>query len=154
MSNALLSSSSSSPPPATPSRRNHKKWDDNKAFPYPVDYCDHFETPLQAYKDIAPLVDELFFRNTDSNDSKNKRKRTSFTDRSDIRVYDPYYCHGQAAVALQKELGYTAVHEKRDFYKDMEQGTVPSHDILITNPPYSDQHKKVHIEKILSDLYG
>ena len=59
------------------------------------------------------------------------------------KLYDPYYCNGRTKVLLQ-QLGYTShniIHEKRDFYKDMHDRTIPKHDILITNPPYSNEHK-------------
>lgn len=32
--------------------------------------------------------------------------------------------------------------QKRDFYADVREGTVPDYDILITNPPYSGDHKE------------
>ena len=39
-------------------------------------------------------------------------------------------------------VGYQhVVHEKRDFYCDMRNQTVPKHNFLITNPPYSAEHK-------------
>lgn len=57
-------------------------------------------------------------------------------------IYDPYYCDGQTKVLLQQELGYDrVVHEKRDFYADLDNDTVPAHNWLVTNPPYSDEHK-------------
>jgi len=34
------------------------------------------------------------------------------------------------------------VHEKRDFYLDMEKNEVPRHDTFVTNPPYSTDHKE------------
>lgn len=91
-------------------------------FPYPVDYNDHFETPLKAYEDVAPLIDWLF-------------------PHKKVILYDPYYCDGRTG-RLLRQLGYqNVVHEKRDFYVDQEKNTVPEYDFLITNPPYSDQHK-------------
>jgi hypothetical protein len=78
--------------------------------------------------------------------------------RQNVTLYDPYYCNGRSKRILQQEngddddeqsqegrgriLGFRhVVHEKRDFYKDMAQNSVPQHDVLITNPPYSDNHK-------------
>jgi hypothetical protein len=96
-----------------------------KGDDYEVDYNDHFETPLQAYQDLLPLLDAI----------KSPREQHI--------LYDPYYCNGQTKRLLQS-LGFTNVlHEKRDFYKDVAQGSVPSpHDTFVTNPPYSDQHKE------------
>ena len=96
----------------------------SKQLPYVVDYNDHFETPLQAYRDISWILDVI------------KSDRTQHT------IYDPYYCNGRTSLLLN-QLGFTKIcHEARDFYKDVENKTVPTHDTLITNPPYSDDHKK------------
>jgi len=94
-------------------------------FPYSVDYCDHFETPEQAYQDLKVILDVMFEKIGDK------------------KVYDPYYCDGKASMLMKRVLGCQVIHEKRDFYKDIDQDTVPPHDILITNPPYSDTHKEV-----------
>mmetsp|Transcript_18289 Transcript_18289/g.39530 ORF Transcript_18289/g.39530 Transcript_18289/m.39530 type:complete len:249 (-) Transcript_18289:63-809(-) len=47
-------------------------------------------------------------------------------------------------------------HEKRDFYQDDRNNTVPKHDILITNPPYSGDHKERCLEFAVRQLknYG
>jgi len=104
-------------------KRNRKQaW--KPSFPYNVDYNDHFETPLQAYKDLQPLIDFV----TNSNSSP--------------VLYDPYYCHGQTKKLLHT-LGYeNVVHEKRDFYLDIQNDSVPEFTFLLTNPPYSEEHKK------------
>lgn len=107
---------------------------DAKAYPYDVDYCDHFETPLQAYEDIAPVIDVL---------CNLRNQPTVKENRSQICVYDPYYCHGRAAELLSSLKFRKIAHEKRDFYDDIENERVPKHDILVTNPPFSDQHKRV-----------
>ncbi|GKY95679.1 hypothetical protein MPSEU_000528900 [Mayamaea pseudoterrestris] len=57
-------------------------------------------------------------------------------------IYDPYYCDGRAA-ALLRQAGFSGVvHEKRDFYQDIRIHSVPHHDVVVTNPPYSDKHKQ------------
>ena len=111
------------------------KGDANKRKPfrpnydYEVDYNDHFETPLQAYKDILPILDFI-------------APETTNIDRKEHIIYDPYYCNGRTKSLLQG-LGFEkVVHEKRDFYKDIAQGKVPKHHTLVTNPPYSDDHKE------------
>lgn len=99
-------------------------WKD--AFPYETAYCDHFETPQRAYEDVVPVLDEIMQE----------------CDRSKVTVYDPYYCDGRAGKLL-RQFGFRVKHEKRDFYDDVKNSKVPHHDILVTNPPFSDQHKKV-----------
>lgn len=43
-------------------------------------------------------------------------------------------------------MGFTKVYNKcEDFYAVVEQGAVPSHDVVVTNPPYSGDH----VEKLL-----
>jgi hypothetical protein len=126
----------------------------NPSFPYPVDYNDHFETPLQAYRDIQPMIDWLF-----SGDSRDDGRDTTAASnrRSTTRMpvlYDPYYCNGKSKVVLES-LGYeNVVHEKRDFYEDIRTNRVPRHDVLITNPPYSDDHKIRCLEYCCSRLVG
>lgn len=93
-------------------------------FPYKTDYNDHFETPPVAYEHILPLLDALQ------------------PDRSQHVIYDPYYCNGQTK-DIFLNLGFKKIiHEKRDFYKDIMQNTVPNHHSCVTNPPYSDNHKE------------
>eukprot|EP00934_Nitzschia_sp_Nitz4_P003380 Nitzschia sp. Nitz4//scaffold88_size82704//17209//18057//NITZ4_005284-RA/size82704-processed-gene-0.46-mRNA-1//1//CDS//3329559470//3370//frame0 len=100
------------------------QWKPN--FSYKVDYNDHFETPLVAYEDILPLLDGV-------HPTRTKKNHT---------LYDPYYCNGRTAEYL-RQLGFAKIeHAKRDFYKDIDDNTVPDHFTLITNPPYSDQHKE------------
>ena len=97
-------------------------------LPFATNYNDHFETPFQAYVDIKPVIDWLCTSQL-------------HVDKSEVRLYDPYYCNGRTATLLQ-ELGYSNIlHEKRDFYSDIANNTVPVHDVLITNPPFSDSHK-------------
>ena len=97
-------------------------------LPFATNYNDHFETPFQAYIDVKPVIDWLCTLRLK-------------TDKFKVNLYDPYYCNGKAAKQL-KELGYESIfHEKRDFYMDISNNTVPAHDILITNPPFSDSHK-------------
>lgn len=105
--------------------KTRKKWKAN--FDFPVDYNDHFETPLVAYQDILPLLDRICVG------SKGRKNHI---------IYDPYYCNGRVAEYL-RQLGFEKVeHAKRDFYRDVADQTVPHHHTLITNPPYSDTHKE------------
>ena len=73
--------------------------------------------------------------NTDNSSS-------SSSSRHDHIIYDPYYCNGRTKRLLHN-LGFTNVqHEKRDFYKDIINKTVPFFHTLVTNPPYSQDHKE------------
>lgn len=98
-------------------------------FQYAADYNDHFETPEIAYRDIVPVLDWL-----------------SKVPKKDHRIYDPYYCDGRTKIIFQ-QLGYNnIIHEKRDFYKDIQDNELPKFQTLVTNPPYSDQHKERCLE--------
>lgn len=95
---------------------------------FDVDYNDHFETPLQAYLDIVPFLKE---------EASKLGKALE-----DLVVYDPYYCQGGMVAMLRNELGIkTVINENVDFYHSIAGHKVPPHDILITNPPYSGEHK-------------
>eukprot|EP00041_Stephanoeca_diplocostata_P027941 m.779964 g.779964 ORF g.779964 m.779964 type:complete len:223 (+) comp23280_c1_seq2:393-1061(+) len=101
------------------------------ALPFETDDADHAETPLNAYKDIVILLD-VFARNIN-------KTRTS------LRIYDPYYCDGSVIEKLGS-LGFkNVINRCEDFYANIEHGTVPDHDVLVTNPPYSADH----MERIL-----
>lgn len=114
-------------------RRREASWKPT-ALPYRADYNDHFETPVIAYRDILPLLDCL------------QEKR------DDHVLYDPFYCNGRTKLLLN-DLGFPRVqHEPRDFWKDVDNGTVPPHDTLITNPPYSEDHKERCLSFALEQL--
>lgn len=54
---------------------------------------------------------------------------------------------------LQEKLKYkNVIHEARDFYKDINNNTIPDHDVLITNPPYSENHKQKVLEFAFQNL--
>ena len=56
-----------------------------------------------------------------------------------------YYCAGAMARHLGS-LGFRSVYNKCEcFYTAVEEGRVPPHDVVVTNPPYSGQH----VEKLL-----
>eukprot|EP00752_Nemacystus_decipiens_P010291 g9169.t1 len=105
----------------------------SKQHPFPTEYGDHFETPLQAYRDIeGPL--ELLSKLL----GKKKRKH--------LRIWDPYYCAGRTP-RLLRQLGFPKVeHSNQDFYKLVRENQQPKHDVLVTNPPYSGDHKKRCLE--------
>lgn len=106
------------------------------AYPYPVDGNDHCESPLAAYEDISPILDIIA--------AKLGKSRTQ------LRIYDPYYCEGAMKTHLLA-LGFKDVYnEKEDFYKVIEAKACPEYDVLVTNPPYSNDH----VPKLLEFVRG
>lgn len=100
--------------------------------PFTADYCDHFETPLVAYQDIQPILNLL-------------AKRLSKKPQN-LRIWDPYFCEGQM-VGHMAALGFPNVyHKNEDFYAVVKEGRAPPFDVLITNPPYSVEHKQRCLE--------
>ena len=92
---------------------------------------DHCETPLYAYQHIQPLL-EMVSKQLNMESSK-------------LRIYDPYYCDG-AVIRHLASLGYdNVINENTDFYQRIQENTIPEYDVLLTNPPYSDDH----IERLL-----
>jgi len=58
----------------------------------------------------------------------------------DLTLYDPYYCNGQV-VAHLKSLGFPKViNLPIDFYAAQRDNSIPAFDVLVTNPPYSEDH--------------
>jgi hypothetical protein len=116
---------------------------DSMTYPYSVDYNDHFETPRSAYEHILPLLDAV--QQPVNNSRTSSRGKTtgapSCTRRNHI-IYDPYYCNGRAKELMQAFGFEKVVHEKRDFYRDIKENSVPRHETFITNPPYSSDHKE------------
>lgn len=140
-------------------------------YPYPTDYNDHFETPARAYEDIFPLMEYILARKMKAesqnkhgcnNNSPNAKSLNNHGCNNSAIVYDPYYCAGRAAVLLKDEfqrqnsrkisMPIHIQHEMRDFYRDIRQNTVPQFDILVTNPPYSENHKERCLEFAVSQL--
>ena len=105
---------------------------DGYAFvPDPNDHC---ETSPAAYGHIAPLLRLLALQ-------LGKKP-------SDLAIYDPYFCAGSVVRHLAG-LGFTNVHNKNeDFYAVSSAGTVPAHDVVVTNPPYTGDH----VERLLAFL--
>ena len=65
---------------------------------------------------------------------------------------DPALCPNSAAQL--SALGFeTLINLKRDFYADIENGRTPSHHVLLTNPPYSGEHREKLFSYIL-DSYA
>ena len=99
--------------------------------PFQPDKADHCETSLQAYEDITPFLDLVALR-------LGKSRQT-------LSIFDPYFCAGTMKKLL-KSLGFhTVYNECEDFYGLLREGRVPPHDVLVTNPPYSE----IHIQRLL-----
>ena len=94
---------------------------------FAVSPSDHAETPVNAYEDLAPFLRAV-----------------------GGRIYDPYYCDGGVMERLARwPLGFRdVINENRDFYADIESESVPRHDLLMTNPPYSGDH----VDRLISHV--
>jgi len=90
------------------------------------DPLDCAETGPKAYEDISELLKQLM--------------ELMGTSPADGVVYDPYFCAG-AVVRRLGRLGFEqVVNRNEDFYQVQNEGRVPKHDIVVTNPPYSGDH--------------
>ena len=99
---------------------------DDHTYPYKVVNDDHCETPLESYKDIDDIIATYAI-------SIGKQ-------RSDVSIYDPYYCEGSMIERLHT-LGYRDIYNKKeDFYEMIRLDRIPPYDVLVTNPPYSMDH--------------
>ncbi len=110
-------------------------------FPYPTNPDDHCETPRQSYLDILPILNKL---------------STSFGgEKYSMRIYDPYYCDGSVVQHLSS-LGFTEVYNKKeDCYEVWENSnSPPQYDVLITNPPYSEDHIEKLMNYVTSPAFG
>lgn len=96
------------------------------SYPYTVNGDDHCESPFEAYQDIDPVLSELATR--------------LGKDKATLSIYDPYYCEGSMIKRLN-QLGYHTIYNKKeDFYDTIATNRIPEYDVLVTNPPYSDEH--------------
>lgn len=120
----------------TPTLSNSKEEKGDKpthapGYNFEVDYNDHFETPFVAYRDLKPFLEYSLVG-------------------ADPLVHDPYYCQGRVCEYLRR-LGYSrVVNENADFYQRVRDNCVPKHDILVTNPPYSGEHKQQLLAYLLA----
>ena len=95
-------------------------------YSFNPDDSDHCETPLEAYEDIANYLEQLAIEMLKS--------------KTELRIYDPYFCEGGVKTNLEK-LGFTNVYNKNeDFYHMISNNLCPEFDVIITNPPYSNDH--------------
>ena len=106
---------------------------------FETDYNDHFETPRLAYEHVAPILGAC------------AAQRPGGGGLGALAVYDPYYCQGRVreALAAQGCSRERVLNANRDFYADVAARRVPAHDVLVTNPPYSGDHKQRLCEYLL-----
>ena len=91
-------------------------------------FGDHFETSLPALRDAAPVL-------------RAAAKALGLPKAKRLRVYDPYFCEG-AVVGLLRGLGFKRVYNRNeDFYAVAAARRLPAFDALLTNPPFSADHK-------------
>eukprot|EP00804_Cyclotella_cryptica_P021467 CCRYP_005790-RA/>CCRYP_005790-RA protein AED:0.27 eAED:0.27 QI:0/0/0.5/1/0/0/2/789/291 len=92
---------------------------------------DHCETPLCAYEHIQPVLQHI--------------ARQLHVPPRQLRIWDPYYCDGAVKRHLSV-LGFdNVINQNIDFYQRIKDNDIPPHDVIVTNPPYSENH----IEKLL-----
>ena len=102
------------------------------SYPFEVDDTDHCETPLDAYRDVIAVLDQI---------AKSLGKT-----RNSVSIYDPYYCDGGVEAKLNLLGCQNVLNENQDFYMNITNKSIPDYDVLVTNPPYSGDH----IEKLLT----
>eukprot|EP00933_Yihiella_yeosuensis_P019462 TRINITY_DN15769_c0_g1_i6.p1 TRINITY_DN15769_c0_g1~~TRINITY_DN15769_c0_g1_i6.p1 ORF type:complete len:322 (-),score=60.76 TRINITY_DN15769_c0_g1_i6:63-1028(-) len=103
----------------------------NKFHSYDVDPLDHAETEPRALGHAAAVLRNLALEMSKISSS--------------LKLWDPYFCKG-AMKEHFKKLGFTKVHNaNEDCYAVFKSGNLPEHDVIISNPPYSEDH----IEKCL-----
>lgn len=103
-----------------------KEQDEEILYPYEVQAEDHCETPIEAYEDLQCFLNFI-------GEKLNKTPEQLF-------IYDPFFCEG-SMVERMTALGYKNVYNrKEDFYQVQESNSVPDYDVLMTNPPYSQDH--------------
>lgn len=118
---------------AQPTRYQAGRWAFDTA------YGDHFKSSVEALGHMVPMLQAVACSLYKSPEPEALRS---------VQIYDPYYCDGSVRKHLST-FGFKSVHnENRDFYADVAGGSVPAHDVLLTNPPYSEDHK----EKLFSFL--
>ena len=95
-------------------------------YSFQADRGDHCQTSLRAHEDSAVFLDlvaSLLGKN-----------------RNILSIFDPYFCTGTMKKNL-RQLGFHTVHnEFEDVYSVIHEDRVPSHDVLVAGPPYSEMH--------------
>ena len=106
--------------------------------PFKHDFNDSFETPFLAYTHLLPIINHL--------------KTLPTLQPDNLTVYDPYYCQGSASHRISQCYSCICINENRDFYADLNGISWPDHDYVVTNPPYSEDHKARCLEAVREKL--
>ena len=155
------------------SRHEARHRDFFKNWSFETDYSDHFETPERAYQDVAPLLLAVACERASLHSGPpRKRARTAVDGAVAVAaggaarleaeaaallrlvVYDPYFCQGAMRAALASAAALSpsnVINENRDFYQYVAAGAVPPHDALVSNPPYSGEHKQKLFAHLLAE---
>eukprot|EP00041_Stephanoeca_diplocostata_P020242 m.450631 g.450631 ORF g.450631 m.450631 type:complete len:447 (+) comp21514_c0_seq4:533-1873(+) len=95
-------------------------------YPFRADSDDHCETPSNAYAHISPLLKIMCGLTGKSKEN--------------LSIWDPYFCAGSVKKHLA-ELGFKQCRNVcEDFYQIIQDDRIPEHDIIVTNPPFSEDH--------------
>jgi hypothetical protein len=106
--------------------------------PFEADPKDHCETDVLAHRDIVAALTII------------AKRAYGYKSASDLKIWDPYFCDGKVKQNLAS-LGFPNCHNAcEDFYARVEAKSLPVHDVVVTNPPYSTEH----IERCLAHCLG
>ena len=97
---------------------------------FPTDYLDHFETPRGVRRHSAAAARGRAARHA-------ARLRPVLLRRRKVAALAALGCRN-------------VINQNRDFYADVAADAVPPHDLLVTNPPYSGDHKQRLLDFLLS----
>jgi hypothetical protein len=107
---STVAPNSTNPTPLTPAATDHPK---ETLHPFVTEVGDHAETPIEAYKHIAPLLARLSLKLNKSI--------------AELVIYDPYYCEGRT-VSHMRTLGFESIiNRNEDFYAACAAGTTPEY---------------------------
>ena len=97
--------------------------------PWSCASSDHAETPALAYSHLVPILRLL---------------SSSLGTTLPLKIYDPFYCAGSTPKLLS-DLGFPdVINLPVDFYKSLSSTPpdIPPFDVLISNPPFSEDHPR------------
>lgn len=109
---------------------------------FSTNVLDHCETPRAAYEHLGSFLEVV-----------GKMLHKDIQPTKSVRIWDPFYCNGSMKTIFQ-DMGFhndNIIHQNVDFYQLIRDQTIPDHDILVTNPPYSDDHIHRLLEFVVTD---
>ncbi|KAL3822183.1 hypothetical protein ACHAXA_008199 [Cyclostephanos tholiformis] len=121
------------PDDSRPSSKRKHEYDESiddprRRHPFDTNALDHCETPRAAYEHLRDFLDVL-------------GRSMMVASTYGMSLWDPYYCDGGSKRIL-RDIGFdNVIHENADFYDVIKkEESIPPHDVLVTNPPYSEDH--------------